>query len=220
MTCLTTFRNCFYFQRSAYAKSALQHSKKHTYTLPSLSSDSSRLKMLRLLVSGTPKFPLYLRASCPSFSTTTKCRLREEKREYPNAEFIEKNFTDDGTVLLVPPDDTTTPDLFPSDLFTRTVMLNFGPCHPGAHGLIRLILTMKEATRADVIERADPHIGFMHRGTEKLMETKTYMQGLPYMDRLDYLSAMCNEQCFSLAVERLLRVHVPKRAQCIRGTSY
>ncbi|XP_017490427.1 PREDICTED: NADH dehydrogenase [ubiquinone] iron-sulfur protein 2, mitochondrial-like, partial [Rhagoletis zephyria] len=97
-----------------------------------------------------------------------------------------------------------------------TVMLNFGPCHPGAHGLIRLILTMKEATSAGVIERADPHIGFMHRGTEKLMETKTYMQGLPYMDRLDYLSAMCNEQCFSLAVERLLRVHVPKRAQCIR----
>lgn len=158
-----------------------------------------------------------LRVLSAAFTTTTRTRLREEKREFPDKEFIEKKLTPDETVLLVPPDDTVTPDLYPSDLFTRTVMLNFGPAHPGAHGLIRLILTLSEATSTGIIQRADPHIGFMHRGTEKLMEGKTFLQALPYMDRLDYVAAMANEQCFALAVERLLRVNVPKRAQCIRG---
>lgn len=180
--------------------------------------------MLRYLIPASARSLPLLRFQLPlvqfqtAFTTTLKKSLREEKREYPDKEFTDKNLTPDETVLLVPPDDTVTPDLYPSDLFTRTVMLNFGPAHPGAHGLIRLILTLSEATSTGIIQRADPHIGFMHRGTEKLMESKTYMQALPYMDRLDYVAAMANEQVFALAVERLLNVHVPKRAQCIRGT--
>ena len=92
--------------------------------------------------------------------------------------------------------------------------LNFGPQHPAAHGVLRLILEMK----GEMIERADPHIGLLHRGTEKLIEHKTYLQALPYMDRLDYVSPMCMEHAFALATERLLGVSgdIPLRAQYIR----
>jgi NADH-quinone oxidoreductase subunit D len=92
--------------------------------------------------------------------------------------------------------------------------LNFGPQHPAAHGVLRLILEMK----GEVVERADPHIGLLHRGTEKLIEHKTYLQALPYMDRLDYVSPMCMEHSFALAVERLLGIEgdVPERARVIR----
>ena len=90
--------------------------------------------------------------------------------------------------------------------------LNFGPQHPAAHGVLRLILELD----GEVVERADPHIGLLHRGTEKLIENKTYIQALPYFDRLDYVSPMCQEHAFSLAVERLLDVDVPKRGQYIR----
>ncbi len=102
---------------------------------------------------------------------------------------------------------------------TRTVevdshTINFGPQHPAAHGVLRLILEMK----GEVVERADPHIGLLHRGTEKLMEYKTYLQAMPYMDRLDYVSPMCMEHSFVLAVERLLGIEqdVPERARVIR----
>jgi len=90
--------------------------------------------------------------------------------------------------------------------------LNFGPQHPAAHGVLRLILEM----RGEIIDRADPHIGLLHRGTEKLIEYKTYLQALPYFDRLDYCSMMCNEQAYSLAVEKLLNIRVPERARWIR----
>ncbi len=90
--------------------------------------------------------------------------------------------------------------------------INFGPQHPSAHGVLRLILEMD----GEVIERADPHIGLLHRGTEKLIEYKTYMQALPYFDRLDYVSPMCMEHTFALATEKLLGVEVPERAQWIR----
>ena len=90
--------------------------------------------------------------------------------------------------------------------------LNFGPQHPAAHGVLRLILELD----GEVVERADPHIGLLHRGTEKLIENKTYIQALPYFDRLDYVSPMCQEHAFALAVERLLDVDVPKRGQYIR----
>ncbi len=90
--------------------------------------------------------------------------------------------------------------------------LNFGPQHPAAHGVLRLILEMN----GEVIQRADPHIGLLHRGTEKLIEYKTYLQALPYFDRLDYVSMMCMEHCYSLAVEKLLNCKVPIRAQYIR----
>ncbi len=90
--------------------------------------------------------------------------------------------------------------------------INFGPQHPAAHGVLRLILEMK----GEVVERADPHIGLLHRGTEKLIEHKTYLQALPYFDRLDYVSPMCMEHAFALATERLLGITPPERAQYIR----
>lgn len=98
------------------------------------------------------------------------------------------------------------------DLEPNKFTLNFGPQHPAAHGVLRLILEMD----GEVIERADPHIGLLHRGTEKLIEYKTYLQAIPYFDRLDYVSPMCQEHAFVLAVERLLGLEVPLRAQYIR----
>jgi len=94
----------------------------------------------------------------------------------------------------------------------RHYTVNFGPQHPAAHGVLRLILELN----GEEIVRADPHVGLLHRGTEKLIEYKTYLQALPYFDRLDYVSMMTNEQCFSLAVEKLLNVEVPERAKWIR----
>ena len=91
-------------------------------------------------------------------------------------------------------------------------IMNFGPQHPAAHGVLRLILELD----GEVVERADPHIGLLHRGTEKLIENKTYIQALPYFDRLDYVSPMCQEHAFALAVEKLLNIDVPKRGQYIR----
>lgn len=90
--------------------------------------------------------------------------------------------------------------------------INFGPQHPAAHGVLRLILEMK----GEIVERADPHIGLLHRGTEKLIEHKTYIQALPYFDRLDYVSPMCMEHSFAIATERLLGIEAPERAQYIR----
>jgi len=94
----------------------------------------------------------------------------------------------------------------------RNFTLNFGPQHPAAHGVLRLVLEMD----GEIIERADPHIGLLHRGTEKLAETKPYNQSIGYMDRLDYVSMMCNEHAYVLAMERLLGVTPPIRAQWIR----
>ena len=94
----------------------------------------------------------------------------------------------------------------------NNLTLNFGPQHPAAHGVLRLVLEMD----GEVIERADPHIGLLHRGTEKLIEHKTYLQALPYFDRLDYVSMMCQEHGYSLAVEKLLGCDVPLRGQYIR----
>ncbi|CAN0469220.1 unnamed protein product, partial [Ascophyllum nodosum] len=90
--------------------------------------------------------------------------------------------------------------------------INFGPQHPAAHGVLRLILELN----GEVVQRADPHIGLLHRGTEKLIEAKTYVQALPYFDRLDYVSMMCQEHTYVLAVENLLQVSIPRRAQHIR----
>ncbi|MFO7484572.1 NADH-quinone oxidoreductase subunit D [Oceanibaculum nanhaiense] len=94
----------------------------------------------------------------------------------------------------------------------KPMTLNFGPQHPAAHGVLRLVLEMD----GEVIERADPHIGLLHRGTEKLIEYKTYLQAVPYFDRLDYVSPMCQEHAYALAVEKLLGIGVPARAQYIR----
>ncbi len=94
----------------------------------------------------------------------------------------------------------------------RNYTLNFGPQHPSAHGVLRLVLDMD----GEVIDRADPHIGLLHRGTEKLMETKPYIQSLGYMDRLDYVSILCNEHAYVLTIEKMLGLEVPLRAQYIR----
>jgi NADH-quinone oxidoreductase subunit D len=94
----------------------------------------------------------------------------------------------------------------------KTFTFNFGPQHPAAHGVLRLVLEMD----GEVVDRADPHIGLLHRGTEKLIEYKTYLQALPYFDRLDYVSMMAQEHCFSLAVEKLLGIEAPERALYIR----
>jgi NADH dehydrogenase (ubiquinone) Fe-S protein 2 len=94
----------------------------------------------------------------------------------------------------------------------RSFSINFGPQHPAAHGVLRLILELD----GEVIERADPHIGLLHRGTEKLIEYKTFLQALPYFDRLDYVSMMVQEHCYSMAVEKLLNVTIPLRSRYIR----
>jgi NADH-quinone oxidoreductase subunit D len=94
----------------------------------------------------------------------------------------------------------------------KTFTMNFGPQHPAAHGVLRLVLEMD----GEVVERADPHIGLLHRGTEKLIEYKTFLQAVPYFDRLDYVSPMCQEHAFALAVEQLLGITPPLRGQYIR----
>jgi len=94
----------------------------------------------------------------------------------------------------------------------KNYTLNFGPQHPAAHGVLRLVLELD----GEVVQRADPHIGLLHRATEKLAETRTYLQTVPYMDRLDYVSMMCNEHAYCMAIERLLGLEVPVRAQYIR----
>ncbi len=95
---------------------------------------------------------------------------------------------------------------------SKTLNLNFGPQHPAAHGVLRLILELD----GEVVEKADPHIGLLHRGTEKLIEHKTYTQAVPYFDRLDYVAPMNQEHAFALAIEKILKIEVPIRAQYIR----
>ena len=94
----------------------------------------------------------------------------------------------------------------------KNFTINFGPQHPAAHGVLRLILELK----GEVVERAEPHIGLLHRGTEKLIEYKNYVQALPYFDRLDYVSMMAQEHTYSLAIEKLLNYQIPLRAKYIR----
>jgi NADH-quinone oxidoreductase subunit D len=95
---------------------------------------------------------------------------------------------------------------------TRNFTINFGPQHPAAHGVLRLVLELD----GEVVERVDPHIGLLHRGTEKLIEQKTYLQAIPYFDRLDYVAPMNQEHAFCLAAEKLLQLAIPRRAQLIR----
>jgi NADH-quinone oxidoreductase subunit D len=99
-----------------------------------------------------------------------------------------------------------------TDAATRNFTINFGPQHPAAHGVLRLVLELD----GEVVERVDPHIGLLHRGTEKLIEHKTYLQAIPYFDRLDYVAPINQEHAFCLAVEKLLGIEVPRRGQIIR----
>jgi len=99
-----------------------------------------------------------------------------------------------------------------SEVDVRNFTINFGPVHPSAHGVLRMILELD----GELVERVDPHVGLLHRGTEKLIEYKTYLQAVPYFDRLDYVAPMNQEHAFALAVERLLGLEVPRRGQLIR----
>ena len=112
--------------------------------------------------------------------------------------------------MNIAPTDVTTGEASGEAIDTLTI--NFGPQHPAAHGVLRLVLEMD----GEVVERVDPHIGLLHRGTEKLMEHKTYLQAVPYLDRLDYVAPMNQEHAYCMAVERLLGIAVPKRGQLIR----
>ena len=94
----------------------------------------------------------------------------------------------------------------------KNFTINFGPQHPAAHGVLRLILELS----GEIIERSDPHIGLLHRGTEKLIEYKTYIQALPYFDRLDYVSMMAQEHTYSLAIEKLVNLNISYRSKVIR----
>ena len=94
----------------------------------------------------------------------------------------------------------------------KNLTLNFGPQHPAAHGVLRMVMEMD----GEIVERIDPHIGLLHRGTEKLIEYKTYLQAMPYFDRLDYVAPMCQEHAFVLAAEKLLGIAPPPRGQYVR----
>jgi len=144
---------------------------------------------------------------------------------YPDVDFLKtmegKAIMYDDTIpedslAYIPPEDRPKPNYSMKKVvpekFAQNVQLNFGPQHPAAHGVLRMVLQLDGET----VTNADPHIGLLHRGTEKLIEYKTYTQALPYFDRLDYVSMMCNEQCFSLAVEKLLNIDIPLRAKYIR----
>ncbi|XP_058810570.1 NADH-ubiquinone oxidoreductase 49 kDa subunit [Phymastichus coffea] len=140
---------------------------------------------------------------------------RKASHWYPDKEYIDE-FR--GPTWI--PDETTPKwkfppyfkDQLPPPKIIKNMKVNFGPQHPAAHGVLRLVLELD----GEIVLNADPHIGLLHRGTEKLVEYKTYTQALPYFDRLDYVSMMCNEQCFSLAIEKLLNIEVPIRAKYIR----
>ena len=113
-------------------------------------------------------------------------------------------------VMVGAPDDRGKPT--PGDQTVSNYTINFGPQHPAAHGVLRLIMELD----GEIVERVDPHVGLLHRGTEKLIEYRTYAQALPYFDRLDYCSPMCMEHSYVLAVEKLMGLEVPLRAQYIR----
>jgi NADH-quinone oxidoreductase subunit D len=108
--------------------------------------------------------------------------------------------------------DGTIPETLAGEQRIRNFNINFGPQHPAAHGVLRLVLELD----GEIVERVDPHIGLLHRGTEKLMESRTYLQNLPYLDRLDYVAPMNQEHAWCLAIERLTKTEVPRRASLIR----
>jgi len=143
-------------------------------------------------------------------------------KQYEGKTVLYDDTIPEDSICYVSPEDRKkhfelTPDIYSAkkripEKFVQNVQLNFGPQHPAAHGVLRMVLQLDGET----VTRADPHIGLLHRGTEKLIEYKTYTQALPYFDRLDYVSMMCNEQAYSLAVEKLLNIDIPLRAKYIR----
>ena len=159
-----------------------------------------------------PAVPI-VRPSARCLSTTPQRRLADPVTEGTRLIPVDERFghpinPDEPQHINMSPDDGD----MSQNRKVRHYTVNFGPQHPAAHGVLRLILELN----GEEIVRADPHVGLLHRGTEKLIEYKTYLQALPYFDRLDYVSMMTNEQCFSLAVEKLLNIEIPDRAKWIR----
>lgn len=160
-------------------------------------------------------------AKAPRLRPIARCISTSLPRHYADVEYTQR-------MRMVPTDPDFSHPVNPDDPENMNVVyeegdnvekrkirhytVNFGPQHPAAHGVLRLILELN----GEEIVRADPHVGLLHRGTEKLIEYRTYLQALPYFDRLDYVSMMTNEQCFSLAVEKLLNIEIPDRAKYIR----
>lgn len=159
-----------------------------------------------------PATPLsYTLARC--LSTTSQRRLAEPVGQGTRLIPVDERFgqptnEDEPQNMNISPDEGDISE----NRKIRHYTVNFGPQHPAAHGVLRLILELN----GEEIVRADPHVGLLHRGTEKLIEYKTYLQAVPYFDRLDYVSMMTNEQCYSLAVEKLLNIEIPDRAKWIR----
>ena len=157
-----------------------------------------------------------LRHSCAHIMATAVSRLWPEAKldiGPPTDEGFYYDFDLEGHRFS--PDDFETIEAEMKKVVNKKIenySMNFGPQHPAAHGVLRLVLELD----GEIVERADPHIGLLHRGTEKLIENKTYLQAIPYFDRLDYVSPMCQEHAFALAVEKLMQIEVPLRAQYIR----
>ncbi|KAG6140367.1 NADH:ubiquinone oxidoreductase 49kD subunit [Claviceps purpurea] len=176
---------------------------------------------LQRLARGAFRLPLPLRPALPSHLATrsfsSTCLRRHATPQTMGTTLVPMDETE---AIAGDPNDIKTNNAVIDEMDEEAVKrrkvrhytVNFGPQHPAAHGVLRLILELK----GEQIVRCDPHVGLLHRGTEKLIEYKTYLQALPYFDRLDYVSMMTNEQCFSLAVEKLLNIEVPERAKYIR----
>jgi NADH dehydrogenase (ubiquinone) Fe-S protein 2 len=178
-----------------------------------LAGQSAKRLCLRPAIS-TPSIP---RASIRSISSSLARKATAEPYEGTRLIPVDSNFghptnPDDPQHLNITPDPHLQDGEGIENRKIRHYTVNFGPQHPAAHGVLRLILELN----GEEIVRSDPHVGLLHRGTEKLIEYKTYIQALPYFDRLDYVSMMTNEQCFSLAVEKLLNIEIPERAKYIR----
>ncbi|GJQ88154.1 hypothetical protein Trydic_g13156 [Trypoxylus dichotomus] len=144
-----------------------------------------------------------------------KILARGVKRWYPDPEFALEH----DKLVMYPegifkrfPRPAFNASVTPKETEVQNMVINFGPAHPAAHGVLRMVTHLQ----GEIVVRLIPHVGFLHRGTEKLMEYKTYLQGLPFFDRLDYVSAMCNEHPYCLAVEKLLNIQVPRRGKYIR----
>jgi NADH dehydrogenase (ubiquinone) Fe-S protein 2 len=176
-----------------------------------LAGHSAKRLCVRPALSQTT-LPRTLRAFSAIPSRYAEAAPYEGTRLIPTNEHFGYPTQSDTQYVNFTPDSNLHSDVEESDRKIRHYTVNFGPQHPAAHGVLRLILELN----GEEIVRSDPHVGLLHRGTEKLIEYKTYLQALPYFDRLDYVSMMTNEQCFSLAVEKLLNIEIPERAKWIR----
>ncbi|KIV90269.1 NADH-ubiquinone oxidoreductase 49 kDa subunit, mitochondrial [Exophiala mesophila] len=186
---------------ASFARAAGWHSAKRLCLRPSIQAAQRQSPLISRTLCNTSK--LNATPTGPEGMATTTLT--------PTDPTFGSQFVQQNSNLINKAPDTNLGDDYESRS-VRHYTVNFGPQHPAAHGVLRLILELN----GEEIVRSDPHVGLLHRGTEKLIEYKTYLQALPYFDRFDYVSMMTNEQCFSLAVEKLLNIEIPERAKYIR----